>query len=150
MKRFKFSLRPVAVLRAHRELRAREALAAALQAATAAEDRARAASTRVRDLAVAICGRRQESAAARDEIAFNQGYRRESAAEAEAHKQLAAARALVEQRRDAYVEASRQAKMVARLEERARAAHRQESLRLEQSALDEIAGRRLAPGGLAP
>ena len=96
MKRFTFPLRPVAVLRAHRELRAREALGAAIQAATVAEDRASAASVRVRDLALAICGRRRAAAAVRDEIALTQSYRRECAAELEAHKQLTAARTLVE------------------------------------------------------
>jgi flagellar FliJ protein len=147
MKRFNFTLRPVAILRSHRELCAREALAAAIEACILAEERDDAARSRVQELAKAICGARKGNFSAGDETAFSQIYRRECAAEIEAQKQFAAARRLVEERREAYVEASRQVKMVSRLEERARAAHRQEGLRLEQAGLDEIAGRRVPPGG---
>jgi flagellar FliJ protein len=149
MKRFVFPLRPVAVLRSHRELCAREALAAAIEACIQAEERGEAAQLRVQDLARAICGARRGNLSPGDEIAFSQIYRRECAAEIEAQKQAAAARRLVDERREAYVEASRQVKMVSRLEERARAAHRMEGLRLEQAGLDEIAGRRIPPGGFS-
>ena len=147
MKRFHFPLRPVAILRSHRELCAREALAAAIEASILAEERNEAARSRVQELARAICGARHGNFSANDETAFSQIYRRECAAEVEAQKQSAAARRLVDERREAYVEASRQVKMVSRLEERARAAHRLEGLRLEQAGLDEIAGRRIPPGG---
>ena len=46
MKRFRFPLRPVAVLRAHQELRAREAFGAAVHAYVAAEEQHAAAKAR--------------------------------------------------------------------------------------------------------
>lgn len=149
MKKFHFSLRPVAVLRSHRELSAREALASAILACAQAEERRGAVRARIEELALAICGGRREMFSARDEAAFGQIYRRECAAEAEAGRQVAAARAAVEQRREAYIEASRQVKMVSRLEERARNVHRMAGLRSEQATLDEIASRRVPPGGFS-
>jgi flagellar export protein FliJ len=53
-----------------------------------------------------------------------------------------AARAELQRRRAEYLEAYRQMKVVTRLEEKARGAHRREIARLEQLELDEIASLR--------
>jgi len=149
MKRFRFPLRSVAVVRAHREMQAREALAMAIQDCSRAEERWSSASARVSALAGAIGASRARPRPARDEAASLQGFRRECLVEAEGQKQALASRAVVAQRRDAYFEARRQMEIVRRLEERARASHRAAMLHAEQVELEEIARRRMPLGGRA-
>ena len=150
MKRFHFPLRPVAIVRADREMRAREALAAALRARRLAEEELAAAQGRVGELAGVIAAGRVGSYRGADQANFLRAYRCECALAAEKAKQLAAAQAEAAARRDACIEANRQLKVVTRLEDKARAAHRAELLRLEQQLIDESAGygalrRRLSP-----
>jgi flagellar FliJ protein len=142
MKRFRFPLRPVAVLRAHHELKAREAFAAAVHVYVQAE--AELAATRARvargeaELFASRNGRFDASAAAEAFLS----YRAECAAEAAAEREMIAKRAEMLQRRADYLEAHRQLEVVNRLEQKARAAHRLESIREEQIELDDFAGRR--------
>jgi flagellar FliJ protein len=140
MKRFRFPLRPVAIVRANVELRAREALATALKAAAAAEERLALSRARARELEEIIFDGRRVRFRASDEAAFLQEYRRMCAAVMESERLAIAARAEVRKRRDAWVEANRQVKVVARLEEKARASHRTAWLYAEQQEIDEIAG----------
>jgi flagellar FliJ protein len=142
MKRFHFPLRPVVVVRSHRESRAREALADAIREGVRCDERLSAARGRVAEAATVIAASRRGRVSARDEIGFGQMFRRECGAEAEAQKQAAAAQALIAQRREAYLESRRQVKIVTKLEERARAEHRLACLRAEQIEIDEIANRR--------
>ncbi len=142
MKRFHFPLRPVAVVRAHRELRAREALASALRALAEAEAglaACRARSGALADLIAAGRGQKVQAAAA---VAGQRAYLEARAAEAEAEKQAAAARTEMLRRRGASVEANRELKVIGRLEDLARGAHRTQTLRAEQNEIDEIAGYR--------
>lgn len=149
MRRFHFSLRPVAVLRAHRELQARQALAAALGLAAAAEANLATVRARAADLERAIADGRSGGFHSDQQVAFISAYRRERMNEAEAARKLEGARREVERRREAAVEANRQMKIVASLEEKARARHRAETLRVEQLEFDERAasraGRESAP-----
>ena len=69
-----------------------------------------------------------------------QAYRAARTAEGEAEKQVTAARVEVLRRRAAGGEANRELKVISRLEDLARAAHRAEALRVEQNEIDEIAG----------
>jgi flagellar FliJ protein len=142
MKRFRFPLRPVAIVRANAELRAREALAAALKAAAAAEERLAINRARARELEEIIFDGRRIRFRASDEAAFFQEYRRICAAVMESERLVVAAQADVRKRRDACVEANRQVKVVARLEEKARASHRTAWRYAEQQEIDEIAGSR--------
>jgi flagellar FliJ protein len=144
VKRFQFPLRPVAVVRAHRELRAREALAAAIQVCVRADERLAQARARVAELENAISADRLKNWRAAAAAAAQQAYRRECGGEAEALKQVSQARAAMEKRREVYLEANRQVKAVAKLEEHARSAHYLEMLRAEQGELDEIAVTRAA------
>ncbi len=143
MKRFRFPLRPVAVLRAHHELRAREAFAAAVHVYVQAE--AELAATRAR---VALCeaelyaSRRDRFDASAAAEAFA-AYRRECTAEATAERDVIAKRATMNQRRGDYLEAHRKLEVVNRLEEKARDVHRLDTLREEQIELDDFAGRRV-------
>lgn len=144
MKRFVFSLRPVAMLREHHELRAREMFAASLQAVVRAEtrrDQARQALTR---FAEAISTRRDGRSNAAAEAQILVGYRRECGLEADATRAVAAARTTLERHRQEHQEAHRKLEMVRRLEAKSRAAHRRENARLEQVELDELSFRRHA------
>jgi flagellar biosynthesis chaperone FliJ len=138
MKRFHFSLRAVAVMRRHRELGARLALAGANQACAQAEARRFQALARAGETAGAIASGRSGSFRAGDQAVFVAAHRRECAAVAEAEAAAAAARAEVARRREECIEASRQLKVITRLEEKARAAHRAAVLAGEQQQLDEI------------
>lgn len=139
MKRFRFSLRAVAVVRAHRELRARQALADALREQTQAESTAAAARARAAALEAVISGARQVAYSAALQVSYIQAYQGARQAEAEAEKKLEAARAQSAKRRAECIEANRQVKIVSRLEEHARAAHRLAGQREEQAQIDEQA-----------
>jgi flagellar FliJ protein len=144
MKRFRFTLHPVAVLRAHREMRAREAYAAAVHLFVAAERQLAITRARVAELEAVLSDGRRARFNAADAAAFFRAYRRECVVEQESERKLGAARAEMQARRDDYLEAHRQVKVVAKLEDKARAAHRREAARLEQGEIDEIAGFRAA------
>ncbi len=149
MKRFRFPLRPVVVMRANRELRAREALAAALAVCGQADDRLAAVRGRLGDLEAVIRESRRGTFRAAEGAAFSQAHRRECSAELDAQKQVAAARAALDKRRDACIEANRHLKVITRLEEKARTRHQQELLRVEQAEIDEMAGQRASRRQLA-
>lgn len=142
MKRFHFPLRPVAVLRAHRDLQARQALAAALGLLAQADAKVAAARARGEELERAISAGRGSGFRPDLQISFLSSYRRERQAEAEAVRQAETARNEAERRRKAAIEAHRQLKIVVTLEEKARARHRLEVLRAEQIEFDERAASR--------
>jgi flagellar FliJ protein len=142
MKRFKFPLRPVAILRAHREVRAREAFAAATQRHAAAQEEARRVAARMRALEAALAEGRKKNFRGAEAALLLCDYRRECGAEAEAERLVVVARVEMLKARAEYLEAHRELKVVERLEEKARSIHRVETLRTEQSELDELAGQR--------
>lgn len=142
MKRFRFPLRPVAVLRAHREMRAKEIFAAAVHAYVAAEEHLAATRARVARLAEALHEHREGAFAALEAAAMFRAYRAECGEELREERQVIEARELMTRRRQEYFDAHRELKVVNRLEEKARAAHRTEANRTEQAALDEFAGLR--------
>ena len=142
MKRFHFSLRPVAVLRAHREVRAREAFAGALNRLALAEDALLRVGVRMRALEAALATGRATSFRAAEAALLLSDYRRECAAESQAEAQVEAARVDMRKFRAAYLEAHRELEVVNRLEVKSRDVHRREGLREEQSELDELAGQR--------
>lgn len=142
MKRFSFPLRPVAVLREHRELRAKEAFAASVHAVAQAVEEHGRAQQRLARFGAAIATRRTARFAAAAEAQNLAGYRRECAAEAAAARAVAAARIALERARQDYVGAHRDAEAVHRLETKARAAHRHAAAREEQAGFDDLALRR--------
>ena len=144
MKKFRFPLRPVAVLRAHRELRARETFAQSVHAYVAAEERLAAARARVAELGRILFAGRSERFLAADAASLFRVYRGECQAEMEAERDSIAAHEAMNLRREESLEANRHLKIVQKLEEKARASHRAEGQRVEQSALDEFAGYRAA------
>jgi len=144
MKRFRFPLRPVALLRSHQETRAREAFAAAVQALVASEQALAAARVRLRDLEVELTAGRAKTFSPLAEVHALAAYQRECTAAVEAEKAMDAAHAAMQERRGEYLEAHRKVEILTKLEEQARALHRYETGREEQAEFDDFAGRRFA------
>lgn len=140
MKRFRFPLRPVAILRAHHELRAREDFAAAARALAVSEQNLHAVRERICAFEAAIFASRSGSFSAGDGAQAFAAYRLECASEDAAERALASTRAILETRRAAYLEAHRKLEVVRRLETKARQLHGLELQRVEQAEFDEFAG----------
>jgi len=140
MKRFHFPLRPVAVIRAHKELLAREAFAASVHAYVKTEERLAETRARVGDLEKLLFAGRSERFVAADAAALFRVYRTECHAELETERSVIAAKEIMQTRRNEYIEANRQLKIIHRLEEKARDKNRIENARTEQNELDEFAG----------
>jgi flagellar FliJ protein len=90
----------------------------------------------------ALFAGRRGSFNASEEAQSLSAYRRECAAETEAERATIAARAEMNSRRAAYLEAHREHEVVKNLESRARTAHGLAASREEQAELDDLAGRR--------
>lgn len=144
MKKFRFPLRPVAVLRAHRQAQAREAFAAAVHAYVGAEEKLAALRARREELRAVMHDGRRAAFRAADEIAFWGAYRRVGEEEIAGERAVFETRAAMEARRQEYMAAHRAVKTVEKLEQKARAAYRQETNRADMVELDELAGFRTA------
>ncbi len=142
MKRFHFPLRPLAVLRAHHEQRAREAFATTVHAYVLSEEELARARARVAEFERAVTAGRRERFSPSVEAQNFAGYQRECAAQGESERRVLAARETMDRSRTAYIEAHRKLEVVHRLEEKARAAHRLSLAREEQAEFDDFAGRR--------
>jgi flagellar FliJ protein len=140
MKRFRFPLRPIAVIRAHAELRARETLAAAVHAYVSAEEQLAGTRARAARLALAMTEHRTGTFAPVEAAATFRAYRAECEEEIQAERRVIEARETMQRRRREYFAAHRELKVVQRLEEKARASFRLEAGRAEQAVLDEFAG----------
>lgn len=146
MKRFRFALRPVAILRAHHEARAREAFGAAVHAFVQTEEALAATRAGVAQFEAALAAGRRDRFSAAGEARALAAYRRECLAETEAEKKVNESRVAMQLRRADYLEAHRRVEVVKRLEEKARAGHRDECNREEQAGYDDFAGRQAARG----
>lgn len=142
MKRFRFPLRPVAVLRAHRETRAREAFASSVSAYVQAEEDLSRTRVRMHALENALFSGRQESFRAAEAALLLADYRRECAAEADTERRVFETRAEMQKKREEYLDAHRKLEVVHRLENKARSEHRRACDREEQAEFDDFAGRR--------
>lgn len=140
MKKFRFPLKPVGVLRSHQEMRAREVYSSAVHVFRQAEEKLAGVRKRAADLAEIMAKGRSDRFQAADAASLLRVYRNECDAAAKAEKEMIAARDAMEVRRNEYVEANRRLKTVTKLEEKAREEHRLLSLRTEQGELDELAG----------
>ena len=140
MKKFRFPLQPVGVLRAHQELRAREVFAAAVHRYVQTEERLAALRQRVAALAEVLFHGRSDRFLAADAAALLRVYRGECNAVIESEREVIEAQDAMNARRKDYIEANRRLKTVQRLEERARARHGLEVQRTNQNELDELAG----------
>lgn len=141
MKRFHFNLRPVAVIRAHHEQRARDALAAAVRQFQEVTEKLTRIRARKEEFEVALLASRRVRFDAAGEAPVLLAYRGVCLEEAEADKAVTAARGVMAERRATYITAHRRLEIVRRLETKARVAHRQAALHAEQVEFDEFAGR---------
>jgi flagellar FliJ protein len=137
MKKFRFGLRPVSVIRAHKASRAREVFASAVHDYVRAEEDLAAIRARVAQFAATIFASRRERFEASEHAIYLAGYRRECAAEIPGERAVFAARAEMEHRRCEYLDARRQLEAVNKLEEKGREAHRVAAAREEQAAFDD-------------
>jgi flagellar protein FliJ len=144
MKRFRFPLRPVAVLRAHRELRAREAFAASVHIYVKAEEELVRTRERVAKFEATLFAGRHGHFNAAEEGHALAAYRQECDVEATSERAVFSAREQMQQRRADYIDAHRRLEVVRRLEEKARTTHRLEANRSEQAEFDDLAGCRAA------
>lgn len=144
MKRFRFPLQPVAVLRAHQEVKAREAFGVAVQELTAAETTLSSVRTRTRAFETALFDGRRGTFNATAEADALLAYRGEVAAERQAESRSQECHRALEERRQEFLAAHRRLEIVRRLETKARQAHRLEANREEQAEFDDFAGRRAA------
>jgi flagellar FliJ protein len=138
MKKYRFSLRPVAMLRAHKESRAREEFAAAVRAYVRAEEELAAVRVRIAKFANAIFTSRSERFEVSEHALCLAGFRRESAAEIPAERAVFEARAQMDQARLRYLDAHRDVEVVRKLEEKSRAAYRAACNLEEQAEFDEM------------
>ena len=141
MKRFRFPLQPVKVLRAHHEMRAKENFADAIRELGRAEAALNTVRERVGRFESALRDGRQQMFSPADQAAALVAYRQEREAETAAERAMAAARLKMHERRGEYLDARRQTEVVVRLEQKARAVHQAAGRREEQAALDDFAGR---------
>jgi flagellar FliJ protein len=141
MKRFRFNLRPVSVIRAHRELRAREAFATAVHLYVEAEEKLARIRQRKSEFEAALLAGRSARFDAAGEAQTLIAYRHECTEETAGEQAVATAHQVMTERRTQYLEAHRHLEVVQRLEAKARLAHRQETLRAEQAEFDDFAGR---------
>jgi flagellar FliJ protein len=138
MKRFRFPLRPIAVLRAHQETRAREAFAAAVQSFVRTEQELLATRERGAEFEAALTAGRRERFAPSCEAQALAAYRRQRLLETEAERRCNESRDLMQLRRTEYLDAHRRVEVVSRLEDKARAVHRDDCNREEQAGFDEF------------
>lgn len=142
MKRFRFPLRPVAVLRAHRQARAREAFAASVHRYVQAEEHLAGLRARRAELETVMHDGRRGSFRAADEVSFWGAYRRVCDDELKSELSVIEARADMDKHREEYMAAHRDVKVVEKLEHHARNRYRLETERAGQVELDEMASRR--------
>ena len=144
MKRFRFPLRPVAILRTHYEARARDAFAGAVHDFVKMEQELAATRERGAQFEAALSAGRRERFSAASEGQAIVAYRRERSLETDAEKKTNESRDRMQLRRMEYLEAHRRVEVVKRLEEKSRAVHRDDCNREEQAGFDEFAARQVA------
>lgn len=139
MKRFRFRLEAVRTLREVAERAQREAFGAAQQRLATAEAAVQAAATARRELFDRVAGTRSGVFRPSEQTAGLEALRQAAQQEAAAEKVRQEAASAREKARETWLEARRALQIIERLEEKARAAHREAADKAEQSLLDELA-----------
>src|SRR5665213_243792 len=102
MKKFRFPLRPVAVLREHHQARTRDAFAVTIREMNAAEDRLHAKRTERHELEALMHDGRRETFRPAEEISILDAYQRFCAEEKKLEQAVASAHAAMEESRKIY------------------------------------------------
>jgi flagellar FliJ protein len=139
MKKFRFPLRSVATVRGLAELKARERFSLAVQAFATAEQRLKAARTRLQEHEKVLRDGRSGAFRAADQVGFLRAYKEETDHAATIEAEAVAARSAMETARQAWLESRRDVRVIENLEAKARLAHRAEVERESQNAMDDRA-----------
>jgi flagellar FliJ protein len=150
MKKFRFPLRSVSTVRNLLELRAREQFSRTVHACGILEQQLQTRGTRLAELEEIIRTDRLRHFRAADQASFLAAFRDETAQTAALAGEVDKARATMEQARQAWLVSRRDVRVVEKLEQKARAAHRLESERENQAALDDRATALAVRGALTP
>lgn len=137
MKRFHFSLKSVATLREAREARVRDSFIAAVRAVAAAEAALVRIGAERSGLEREVLKQRQGSFRAADQIAFLKAHSQVVVREGEARTAVHDATRAREERRQEWMEARRDVRLVEKLRESALRDHRRGMEREAQRLLDE-------------
>lgn len=137
MKKFRFPLKSVAIVREARELRLREAFSVALQAVAVAEDMLDQVRRRKTELEHVLVAERRCSFRPAEQIAFLQAHQRVVEEESNAVSDLQKAVAVRETRRAEWLESRRDLRLIEKLEQTARQEHRRDEEREAQRTLDD-------------
>ena len=139
MKRFSFPLKAVSTVRVWREAKAREALAAAVQAFVDAEENLASLHREAEELEAIVIRARANHFKPADQAAFLHAYSLAANAIIEGERGVAEANEALELARNDWRDARAAVKAVEALEKRAREKHHLENAREEQAMLDERA-----------
>ena len=137
MKKFRFPLKSVAIVREARELRLREAFSVALQAVAVAEDTLEQVRRRKTELEQVLLAERRRSFRPAEQIAFLQSHQRVVEEESNAVSALATALAVRETRRAEWLESRRALRLVDKLEQAALQGYPPAAEREAQRTLDD-------------
>jgi flagellar FliJ protein len=137
MKKFRFPLRSVAIVRSIRELKAREQFSLAVHAFVKATEHLQLLRDRLAALEEILRSGRSLKFRAGDEASFIEAYKVETIAATKASVDVDKARASMEAARQAWLGSRRDLRVVESLEQKARITHRREVEREDQAALDD-------------
>lgn len=137
MKRFHFPLKSVAIVREAREARVREAFTAAVQAVATAERALEKVCAEKSELEKVMLDERRASFRPAEQVAFLQSHRQVVAREGQARVAIQEAVQVREQRRQEWMEARRDVRLIEKLKESALREHRRETEREAQRLLDD-------------
>ena len=141
MKRFRFTLQPVATLRDLQEMRAREGFALAVKEVDARSHALSQQQLRVAEFVEELIAVRETSFAGVTQASFLRAYREEVAAERKALDALAEAERARELARRRWIDTHVQMRLIEKLRDRARERHAADGARFEQRQLDDRAPR---------
>lgn len=148
MKKFRFNLQTVVMLRDHRERLAKEILASYIAAHQRTVDQHRAATAHLAEASASVQSSRAGAFNPGEQAHLILGLRAAGESERAAADEVTKAAAEVSKWRDSYVVAHRNVEVIRKLETKARAHHRYESERETQNTYDDFAARRaFAPRG---
>ncbi len=137
MKKFRFPLRTVAMVRNVAELRAREQFSKAFQTYAEVESRLQEARARLKDLEESLRSGRTATFRASDQVNFLHAVRDETVKATKIEAELASARQALEASRQAWLGTRRDVRIIEKLEDKARLEHRHELEREIQAELDD-------------
>jgi len=141
MKRFRFTLEPVATVRGLQEMRARDAFGGAVRQATACAEALVQQQVRVAEFVAALIERRTTGLPGALHVSFMRTYVEEIGLERAADAALVKAQQAREVARQKWIDAHLQVKLVQKLRGKARERHLTELGRVEQRQMDDRAPR---------